>query len=81
MGRKKGKLEEILSKAIYADNPTMYIISYRDFNTIISIPLLEFIDISHNFEIIPATRIIQITKEERIIYKKRIPEFENKKIT
>ncbi len=81
MGRKKGELQEILSKAIYADNPAMYIISYRDFNTIISIPLLEFIEISHNFEIIPATRIIQITKEERIIYKKRIPEFENKKIT
>src|SRR3712207_8674668 len=39
-------------------------------------PLLEFIEISHNFEIIPATRIMQITKEERIIYKKRIPEFE-----
>jgi hypothetical protein len=79
MGRKKGKLEEILSKAIYADNPTMYIISYRDFNTIISIPLLEFIEISHNFEIIPATRIIQITKGERIIYQKRISAFKNEK--
>ncbi|MDF2738106.1 MAG: hypothetical protein K0S93_1965, partial [Nitrososphaeraceae archaeon] len=55
MRRKKGELQEILSKAIHADNPTMYIISYRDFNTIISIPLLEFIEISHNFEIIPAT--------------------------
>jgi hypothetical protein len=79
MGRKKGKLEEILSKARYADNPTMYIISYRDFNTIISIPLLEFIEISHNFEIIPATRIIQITKGERIIYQKRISAFKNEK--
>ena len=79
MGRKKGELQEILSKAIYADNPSMYIISYRDFNTIISIPLLEFIEISNNFEIIPATRIIQITKGGRIIYQKRISEFKNEK--
>ena len=79
MGRKKGKLQEILSKAIYADNPAMYIISYRDFNTIISIPLLEFIEISQNFEIIPATRIIQITKGERIIYQKKISEFKDGK--
>jgi hypothetical protein len=49
----------------------MYIISYRDFNKIISIPLLEFIEISQNFEIIPATRIIQIAKGERIIYQKK----------
>jgi hypothetical protein len=79
MGRKKGKLQEILSKAIYADNPAMYMISYRDFNTIISIPLLEFIEISQNFEIIPATRIIQITRGERIIYQKKISEFKDGK--
>ena len=81
MRRKKGKLQEILSKALYADNPSLYIISYRDFNTINSIPLLEFIEISHNFEIIPATRIVQITKEERIIYQKGISEFKKRKIT
>jgi hypothetical protein len=79
MRRKKGKLQEILSKALYADNPSLYIISYRDFNTINSIPLLEFIEISHNFEIIPATRIVQITKEERIIYQKGISEFKKEK--
>ncbi|HET7642713.1 MAG TPA: DUF504 domain-containing protein [Nitrososphaeraceae archaeon] len=77
--KKKGKLEEILSKALYADNPAVYIILYRDFNTLISIPLLEFIDISHNFEIIPANRIVQIIKKDKIIYQKRIHEFTNKK--
>jgi uncharacterized protein (UPF0248 family) len=81
MRRKKGKLQEILSKALYADNPSLYIISYRDFDTLNSIPLLEFIEISHNFEIIPATRIVQITKEERIIYQKGISEFKNEKLT
>jgi hypothetical protein len=77
--KKKGKLQEILSKAIYSDNPAAYVILYRDFNTVISIPLLEFIDVSHNFEIIPATRIVQIIREDRIIYQKRKLEFTNAK--
>ena len=72
MGRKKGELQEILSKAIYADNPHIYTISYRDFDTILSVPLLNFMEISQNFEIIPATRIIQVKRGERIMYEKKI---------
>ncbi len=72
MRKRKGKLQEVLSKAIYADNPDIYIISYRDFDTILSVPLLKFIEVSQNFEIIPATRIIQVRKGERIMYEKRI---------
>ena len=64
MRKKKGRLQEILSKAIYADVPHTYIISYRDFDTILSIPLLKFIEVSQNFEIIPATRIIQVKREK-----------------
>lgn len=71
MRKKKGRLQEILSKAIYADDPHTYIISYRDFDTILSIPLLKFIQVSQNFEIIPATRIIQVKKGERIMYEKK----------
>jgi uncharacterized protein (UPF0248 family) len=71
MKKKKGRLQEILSKALYADNPNTYIISYRDFDTILSIPLLKFIEVSQNFEIIPATRIIQVKKGERIMYEKK----------
>ncbi len=71
MSKKKGRLQEILSKAIYADDPHTYIISYRDFDTILSIPLLKFIEVSQNFEIIPATRIIQVKKGERIMYEKK----------
>lgn len=71
MRKKKGRLQEILSKAIYADDPHTYIISYRDFDTILSIPLLKFIKVSQNFEIIPATRIIQVKKGERIMYEKK----------
>lgn len=75
MSKKKGRLQEILSKAIYADDPHTYIISYRDFDTILSIPLLKFIEVSQNFEIIPATRIIQIKKGERIMYDKKFVGF------
>ena len=71
MRKKKGRLQEILSKAIYADDPHTYIISYRDFDTILSIPLIKFIEVSQNFEIIPATRIIQVKKGERIMYEKK----------
>jgi hypothetical protein len=71
MRKKKGRLQEILSKAIYADDPHTYIISYRDFDTILSIPLLKFIEVSQNFELIPATRIIQVKKGERIMYEKK----------
>ena len=71
MRKKKGRLQEILSKAIYADDPYTYIISYRDFDTILSITLLKFIEVSQNFEIIPATRIIQVKKGERIMYEKK----------
>ena len=71
MRKKKGRLQELLSKALYADNPNTYIISYRDFDTILSIPLLKFIEVSQNFEIIPATRIIQVKKGERIMYEKK----------
>jgi hypothetical protein len=71
MRKKKGRLQEILSKALYADDPHIYIISYRDFDTILSIPLLKFIEVSQNFEIIPATRIIQVKKGERIMYEKK----------
>jgi hypothetical protein len=70
MTRKKGKLEEILSKALYADNPQLYSISYRDFDSVVQVPLLEFLKISENFEIIPANRIIVVSKDGEALYKK-----------
>ena len=70
MTRRKGKLEEILSKALYADNPNLYSISYRDFDSVVQVPLLEFLKISENFEVIPASRIIRVSKDGEIIYKK-----------
>jgi uncharacterized protein (UPF0248 family) len=70
MTRRKGKLEELLSKALYADNPNLYSISYRDFDSVVQVPLLEFLKISENFEVIPASRIIRVDKDGEVLYEK-----------
>ena len=68
--RRKGKLEEIISKALYADNPDFYSVSYRDFDSIVEVPLSEFIKVSENFEIIPNTRIVSVRRGNTILYSK-----------
>jgi hypothetical protein len=70
MKRRKGRLEEILSKALYADDPHLYSISYRDFDSVVQVPLLEFLKISENFEVVPASRIIAVSKDGEVLYKK-----------
>jgi hypothetical protein len=70
MKRRKGRLEEILSKALYADDPHLYSISYRDFDSVVQVPLLEFLKISENFEVVPASRIITVSKDGEVLYKK-----------
>lgn len=66
----KGKLKEIISKAIYADDPTLYTVGYRDLQVIKELPLLEFINVSDNFNLIPLTRIIYIKRGKEVLYKK-----------
>ena len=70
MTGKKGRLEEIFSKAIYADDPRRYSVSYRDFESVVQLPLLEFLKLSENFELIPANRIVVVSKEGKVIYRK-----------
>ena len=70
MARRKGRLEEIFSKAMYADDPGLYSVSYRDFESIVQVPLLEFLDLSENFELIPANRIIMVSRNGRELYRK-----------
>jgi uncharacterized protein (UPF0248 family) len=70
MTRKKGRLEEIFSKAKYADDPRRYSVSYRDFQSIVQVPLLDFLELSENFELIPANRIVVVSKEGEVIYRK-----------
>ena len=70
MRKKKGKLEEILSKARFYNDIDLYQVSYRDFDNIVTVPLTEFISLSATFELIPMSRIVEIKKGTKIIYSK-----------
>jgi hypothetical protein len=67
---KKGCIEEIFSKAIYADNPLNYTVTIEILNIINKINLQEFVSLSENFQLIPITRIIKIQKGDTILYQK-----------
>jgi uncharacterized protein (UPF0248 family) len=67
---KKGKLEEIFSKAIHSDDPKLYWVSYRDFQSFVKVSLPEFLELSQNFQLIPAHRIMTITREGKLLYSK-----------
>jgi len=70
MKKRKGKLEEILSKARFYDDIDLYQVSYRDFDNITSVTLKEFIYLSSNLESIPISRIVEIKKGPDVIYSK-----------
>lgn len=67
---KKGKLEEIISKALYADDASSYLVTYRDYKDYKIITLSDFILISENFQTIPASRITKIELKGLLLYKK-----------
>lgn len=67
---RKGRLEEIFSRALYADDPTLYSVSYRDFEHIVEVPLQEFLRLSENFAVIPPNRILLVKKNGQILYQK-----------
>lgn len=67
---RKGRLDEIFSKALYADDATLYSISYRDYENIVEVPLPEFVKLSENFMVIPQNRIMLVKRHEQIIYHK-----------
>jgi uncharacterized protein (UPF0248 family) len=67
---KKGILQEIFSKALYADNPSTYVVTYRDHENYKRITLDEFVSISEYFQRIPASRIISVELQGQILYEK-----------
>ncbi len=67
---KKGKIEEIFSKARFADEINTYKVFFRDFDTIREVTLPDFIIESNNFETIPITRIEMIKKDDKILFEK-----------
>lgn len=69
---RKGAITEIFSMALHHNNPDRYFIGYLDLGTVKTTTLKEFLKISENFEIIPATRILYIKKDDEILYSKSI---------
>ena len=67
---RKGRLEEIFSRALFADDASLYSVSYRDFENIVEVSLQEFLKLSENFTLIPQNRILLVKKNEQILYQK-----------
>ena len=67
---KKGKIEEIFSKARFSEDQKLYLISYRDFEKIKERTFPEFIKESENFQKIPSSRITKIKKNNTILFEK-----------
>ena len=69
---KKGVIEEIFSKALFADESKTYKIFYRDFERIRESTLPEFLIQSNNLQTIPISRIKKIKKNGTILFEKNI---------
>ena len=67
---RKGRLEEIFSRALYADDANLYSVGYRDFERIVEVPLPEFVELSEDFQIIPQNRIMIVKKGDQVLYRK-----------
>jgi hypothetical protein len=67
---RKGRLDEIFSKALYADDAALYTVSYRDFQNIVEVSLPEFVRLSENFQVIPQNRIVLVKKGDKVLYRK-----------
>ena len=68
---RKGQVSEIFSKALHHDNQESYQIGYVDLCTTKEATLTEFLKISENFEVIPASRIAYIRKGNEMLYRKK----------
>ena len=67
---KKGIIEEIFSKAQFADDANQYRIFYRDFERIVETTIPEFLVESNNFQTIPISRIKKIMKSNTVLFEK-----------
>ena len=67
---RKGRLQEIFSRALHADDPSLYFVSYRDFDSIAEVTLAEFVKLSEDFAVIPASRITKVRKGDQVLYEK-----------
>ncbi|HDN01852.1 MAG TPA: DUF504 domain-containing protein [Candidatus Bathyarchaeota archaeon] len=62
---RKRKTQEVISKALYADDPHLYTVLYRDYDQLVEESLLTFLE-----KEIPAHRIVAIYRDGVIVYRK-----------
>ena len=67
---RKGLVAEIFSKALHVDNPESYSVGYLDLGQVKEVSLVEFLKLSENFQVIPASRIVHIKKQNMTLYSK-----------
>ena len=65
-----GLVAQIFSKALHVDIPELYSVGYLDLGQVKEVSLVEFLKLSENFEVIPASRIIHIKKQNMTLYSK-----------
>lgn len=70
MSRRKGTIREIITKAFYYDDPSLYKVLYRDFEAVVEVTLKDFLESSNFLETIPITRIVEIRKANQVLYRK-----------
>lgn len=66
---RKGRLDEIFSKVLYADDASQYSVSFRNFETIVEVPLPEFVELAEDFQVIPQSRIMLVKKDNHVLYR------------
>jgi len=67
---RKGKLQEVMSRALHADDPKLYTVTYRDLDELKEVSLQEFLKLSEDFQTIPASRIVYVKRLSEIVYRK-----------
>ena len=68
---KKGVVNEIFSKARFGNDAGSYKIFYRDYERIKEVTLPEFLEVSENFETIPASGLKKITRNGIVLFEKK----------
>ena len=48
----------------------LYTVLYRDFDSIVQVSLKDFLYLSNNLETIPITRIVEVWRNDEMVYKK-----------
>lgn len=66
-------MQELLSKALHADDPSLYTVLFRDKDALRELPLLEFLELSEGFQRIPAWRIERLKRAGVVLFARRRP--------